>query len=171
MGSTDIGISGNTPANQLTLTRSDPAGIFYQNYVDKITDKLYALLPDVYIESFAYARQIDPNFHDLGYGKGAVCTIYVLRACHQSLLCEISTRVYVLIRTLSDSIRSQSDSGASKLPWLYISCWHRHRSSIPPSLQDSASYLSFAGNPNLESQLSPEPTFVGSICQFSQTGR
>ncbi|OBT81590.1 hypothetical protein VE02_09998 [Pseudogymnoascus sp. 03VT05] len=77
MGATRVAmVGGNTPANQLTLARSDPAGIFYQNYVDQITNKLYALLPGVYVESFAYFKQ--PYYDDgkvWGYGKGAATVI------------------------------------------------------------------------------------------------
>lgn len=72
----------NSPANQLTLTRSDPAGIFYQNYVDQITNKLYTLLPGVTVKSFAYLKRIPPSDEDIfgGYGKGAVCTVYVSKS-------------------------------------------------------------------------------------------
>ena len=55
IGATENFIKGNTPANQLTLLSSDPAGIYYQNYVDQITNKLHVLLPGVYVKSFAYA--------------------------------------------------------------------------------------------------------------------
>lgn len=70
-------VGGNSPANQLTLTRSDPAGIFYQNYADQITNKLYALLPGVYVESFAYFKQSFSADQNFGDGKGAVCAVSV----------------------------------------------------------------------------------------------
>lgn len=68
--------TSNSPANQLTLTRSDPAGIYYQNYVDQITNKLYTLLPGVTVKSFAYLKRIPSDDEDFlgGYGKGVVCT-------------------------------------------------------------------------------------------------
>ena len=80
MGGTNRVITENNAADKLTLTRSDPAGLRYSMQVKQITDKIYELLPDAFVDSFAYARQIDENFIKLGYGKGAVCTVYVSKS-------------------------------------------------------------------------------------------
>jgi hypothetical protein len=70
-GTTDF-INGNTATDQLTLTRSDPAGPRYVSQVQKITEKIYELLPNAFVDKFAYTLQLNDDAVERGYGKGAV---------------------------------------------------------------------------------------------------
>lgn len=82
MSGTNGSIRDNTAEEQETLDKSDPRGPKFPHHEKNIVAQLKGLIPDVDVQTFTYTRQRNEDFFigAFGYGKAAVCTIYVYKS-------------------------------------------------------------------------------------------